>query len=386
MPWRRRALEHTIRGGDSAGLLGAIFLLAPLALLSLRYREGRLLLLTAGLFFLPSLANVQTRFLMLCAPFLALAIGMAVMQTRGALYGITIAAAFFSWPAVVSTYCTPWAWRLNEFPLADALRKTPESQSLTKRLTGYQAASMINDKAPARARIFSSTSPATAYINRDMIVGYQSAYGADAEDAINVALFSHRAPTLALSFEFPHQAVQHLRLVQTAKGGPDDDWSVAEMRLFLGASEVPRQRGWKVRATANPWDIGLAFDNNPATRWRAQRELSSGMYLEMDLGKPVELSSVRVECSHDQSAIQLQLQQSVSPGKWVVLSSSPRSEDRPVDSNLRGAAMQQLRNMGITHFLIDRSTYGWEDFLRNADVWGLSLIGRAGDNRLYVIR
>ncbi len=385
VPWKNRPLEHTIYGGSSSGLLGAIFLLAPLALLALRYREGRLLLLTTVVFFLPCLANVQTRFLMLCAPFVALAMSMAVMQTRGALYAITIAAAFFSWPTVVSTYCTSWAWRLNQFPLADALRIIPESQSLTRRLGSYATAMMIDEKTPAEARIFTGSSPSTAYIDREIIVGYQSAYGMTAEDILDVPLQSGWAPTLMLSFEFPHHAVRRLRVVQTANGRPEDEWSVAEMRLFDGPAEVPRQPQWKVRATPNPWDVDFAFDNNPATRWRARRELYRGMNIEMDLGRPVDLTAVRIQCSHDQTPIRLQLEVEDSPGHWAILSTAPKSEDRAITGNLRRAAMGEVKAMGITHVLYNRADYGWDDVLRNPEVWGVSLVGSAGTSRLYVI-
>ena len=384
--WQTRPLEQTIAGGSSSGLLGAIFLLSPLALLACRYREGRLLLLTAAVFFVPSLANVQTRFLMLCAPVLALAMSMAVMHTKGALYTIAIAAAFFSWPAVVSTYCTPWAWRLNEFRLAEALRKIPESESLTKRLNGYPAAMMVNAKAPPGARILTGAGPATAYINRDMIIGYQSAYGMTASDIMDAPLQSGSAPTLSLTFHFPTQAVHRLRMVQTATGGPMDEWSVAELRLLGPQGEITRDPHWKIRATPNSWDVGLAFDNNPATRWRARRELYSGMSIEMDLGRPVEINAVRIDCSHDQPAIQLRLDAEDMPGHWSVLTSKFEMKDQPVTVNLRRAAMIELKAMGITHILFNRSDYGWDDLLRNPDVWGITPVGAAGDNTLYVIK
>ena len=55
-------LAATVRGG-LAGILGPVFLLTPLALLALRYKEGRRLLVAAAIFEATYFANIGTRFL-----------------------------------------------------------------------------------------------------------------------------------------------------------------------------------------------------------------------------------------------------------------------------------------------------------------------------------
>ena len=75
----------TIHGGLSRGLLGPVFLLAPLALLSLKTAHGTRLLAAAVIFALVWPANVDTRFLIPAAPFLALALGLALAPVRWAI-------------------------------------------------------------------------------------------------------------------------------------------------------------------------------------------------------------------------------------------------------------------------------------------------------------
>ena len=64
--------------GSLAGLLGPVFLLAPIALLALRRREGRQLLLAALVFGATYFSNISTRFLIPPLPFVALAMALVV--------------------------------------------------------------------------------------------------------------------------------------------------------------------------------------------------------------------------------------------------------------------------------------------------------------------
>ena len=66
------------------GVLGPVFLLAPIALLALRRREGRQLLLAAAVFGSTYLGNIGARFLIPPLPFVALAmmLGSATRRWR----------------------------------------------------------------------------------------------------------------------------------------------------------------------------------------------------------------------------------------------------------------------------------------------------------------
>jgi hypothetical protein len=386
IPANKRLVEHTIRGGESGGFLGPLFLLAPLALLSLRYRQGRQIMLAAGVFLLPAIANLQTRFVMLSAPFLALGLCLAVMRARGALIAFALAAPILALPSVSDGYCDSWAWRLHEFPLADALRQIPEQESLKKRLGGFETAELINAHVPKTGEVFSFFTPPEAYLARDNIVSYESAFGATLGDFLLVPINPDYEPTWLLTFHFPERDLRRFRVLQTATGKSDDEWSIAELRLYRGGREVPRTQGWRVRANANPWDVQYAFDNNPVTRWRSRQPIFNGMGIEVDLGTPERLDSVVLECSHDQYSIRLRLEAEDSPGRYTELAGAPVASDRTVTGNLRRAGIEEFAFRGITHVLMNKNDYGAADFQRNARAWGVSLVGRAGDDWLYAIK
>ncbi len=67
------------------GVLGPVFLAAPLALLALRNREGRKLLLPCALVLLPYIGNIGTRFLISSLPFLSLALALTLEAAAPAL-------------------------------------------------------------------------------------------------------------------------------------------------------------------------------------------------------------------------------------------------------------------------------------------------------------
>src|SRR5205823_2308738 len=92
-------VEVAIRGG-LGGVLGPVFLLAPLSLFALRYSAGRQLLLAAVVFGSTYAANVGTRFLIPCVPYLALAMGLVFTAARGIAPLLILAQAFASWPSI----------------------------------------------------------------------------------------------------------------------------------------------------------------------------------------------------------------------------------------------------------------------------------------------
>src|SRR5256885_6310767 len=95
-------LEVTVRGGALCGLLGPMFLLAPLGLLALRSPEGRKILLAAAVFLLPYPANIGTRFLIPALPFVALSMGLAASGSTVAAVTMAVAHAIFSWPLLIA--------------------------------------------------------------------------------------------------------------------------------------------------------------------------------------------------------------------------------------------------------------------------------------------
>ncbi|MBL0155566.1 MAG: hypothetical protein IPP47_00380 [Bryobacterales bacterium] len=148
-------LESTVNGLRLTGVVGPIFLLAPLGLLALRRREGRQVLLAALVFGLPYFANIGTRFLLPCLPFLSLALAMALAQPLWLGCAVVLAHAVLSYPPVLSRYVHPGAWRIEGAEWAAALRLKPEPQYLQQTLAEYEMSLEINKTVPREQHIFS---------------------------------------------------------------------------------------------------------------------------------------------------------------------------------------------------------------------------------------
>ncbi len=187
-PWHL-AYETTTGGLGMAGVLGPVFLLAPLSLLALRSVSGRRLLLAALVFLLPYPMNLGTRFLLPAATFIApaIAIGLGsgtslfliaalhaliavparlgwrtvVIPVRIALGSgavlclVLVSHGLLSWPACINRYAHPYAWRLTEVPLRAALRLEPEDVYFHRFIgSDYQMVRLIERVTPPGSRIF----------------------------------------------------------------------------------------------------------------------------------------------------------------------------------------------------------------------------------------
>jgi hypothetical protein len=221
-----------------------------------------------------------------------------------------------------------------------------------------------------------------AYTTHEIVVGFQSAYGERVRDIIWTAQIEQFEPRWLQRFRYPAQPLRQIRVVQTASGEPDQ-WSVAEFRIFHGQTELPRTPDWKLRAKPNPWDVQLAFDSSPVTRWRSWQTLYPGMYLAVEFGAPQISDSTLLECSHDQYKIRLKLEGMDDTGKWKTLADAPEQSEGGPMLGLRRAAAEEAKARGIDYLLIYDFDYGAADFMNNARSWGLTLLGEHNGARLY---
>ena len=377
-------LQLTVKGDILAGLFGPLFLLTPLALLALRFRAGRQLWLAAFIFGLPYATNVGTRFLIPSAPFLSLALALSFANWTWLLLGVAVLHAVSCWPDVLSRYCSPTAWRLNGIPLEAALRIEPQDQYLAMRLPEYSIARMVDRVVPRGERVFSFSSIAEAYTDRDILVRYEAALNEKLGDTLWTAMIADFQPTKQLEFHFAAREVRALRVVRTGKT-ERAQWSIAEFRIFHSGAEVPRAPEWRLSARPYPWDIQLAFDNTPATRWRSWQAAEPGMFVQADLGHAQTIDLVTLETSNDSAPPQLRLEGEDTSGKWSNLSESPLEAIHPIRVNMRQAATAELKALGIRYVLIRKDDIRADDFIRFAPIWGLKLAGAIGDARLYHI-
>ncbi|MEN6605375.1 MAG: glycosyltransferase family 39 protein [Bryobacteraceae bacterium] len=380
--YRQMPLELTVRGGALGGLLGPLFLLAPLGLAAVRYPAGRRVLLAALLFASTYFTNVGTRFLIPALPFVSLAMAMAVAQLPWLALALVVAHGVLSWPPEINKYCTDYAWRLNRILYRQALRIVPEEKWLTEKAPQYEMARMVEGSTAPDAVILAFNQIAESYTTRKIMVSFQAATNRVLADMLWIGFAPDLAPTWHHTFRFPARQVRRVRLVQTAGNAPDL-WSVSEVRFLANEKELPRAAAWRVRADPNPWDVQMAFDNSPATRWRSWRKIEPGMFIETDFGRLETIDSVRVECSRDQYKIRMKLEGMDSAGHWSTLSDASQTSDAPVPVGLRRMVTQELKARGVTHLLIWDSDYGADEIRVNALAWGVTQVRELGPVRLY---
>jgi hypothetical protein len=374
-------IEATVRGGVLHGFLGPLFLLAPLALLALRSPSGRRLVFASLVFGATYLGNLGTRFLIPALPCLSLAMALGLMNLRGALPVLVMAHALASWPGIMSLYCNPYAWRIQDAPIAAALRRTPEEAYLLERLPSYAAARLLEARVPPGGRVFSFGGPAQAYTSREVLVGYEAALNNLLGDILWTPVTREYQPVWRLEFPFAAQTLRRLRVVQTA-GPLPGEWSVSELRVFLGGQECARAPQWRLRAHPNPWEVQLAFDNTPITRWRSWQSVFPGMYLEVDFGGALQADSVVLECTPDQWYTRPKVEAQLASGHWKTLAENFQLVETPAPPRLRRAAAEELKARGVDYLLVEDSALA-SDLRARSRAWGVTLLGSADKARLY---
>ncbi|HEX5430770.1 MAG TPA: glycosyltransferase family 39 protein, partial [Bryobacteraceae bacterium] len=289
-------LEVTIGGQTTIGITGPLFLLAPLALLALKFRAGRRLLAAGALLLAVYFTNIGTRFLIPCLPFFALAMALPLRASPPLLAALMIFHAVSSWPAVMKLYA-PSIWSLDRIEYKQALRMIPQDSYLRQNYPPYGIARMIDSYVPKGERVLAISRLPEAYTSREVLVSWRSALAQDLTDAIRVGWVEDFQPRVLQTFTFPEKTVRRMRVRQTTAAKPDEQWSVAEMRFYDRGGELPRRPEWRLRAWPNPWEVQFAFDNSEATRWRTWEHPAPLGYLDVDFGKPQAVDEIRMETS-----------------------------------------------------------------------------------------
>jgi hypothetical protein len=370
-------LQVTVQGDHVEGFLGPLFLLAPFALLALRFREGRQVLLAAAIFGAAYFSNIGTRFLIPIVPFVSIALALAVANIPALLLVLVVAHGLSCWPSVYGLYCSPDAFRIEKVPVRAALRLQSEDAYLNED-PEYKTVRMIGAAVPPTEPVFAISQGGQSYLPRDLLVGYESASNEVLQDILWTPVVRDFQPTRILKFDFAARQLSKLRVVQTASL-PDHQWSIAELRIYSGATELARDPAWRLTAHPNPWEVQLAFDNSPVTRWRSWQPAAPGMYVEVDFGRPQSASAVVVESSDDTGAAKIRLEGMGADGAWVTLSDHPTESRQPIRASLRLAATAELKARGIHYLVIKADNPGAND-LR------LTVAGSVGDVRLFHIR
>ncbi|MEO8025063.1 MAG: glycosyltransferase family 39 protein [Bryobacteraceae bacterium] len=378
IPW-----EVTVSGEHLTGFLGPAFLLVPLGLIALRRREGRHLLAAGLLFGATYFGNIGTRFLIPVAPFFALAMALVLAEWKALAVMIVLAHSVLSWPKITYKYAHNYAWRLQTIPWKAAIRKEKEADFLS-RCWACAIAKMIDQNTPPGSTILAQNGVAESYTSRNILVQFQSAPTIVINDAIYTGFISDYAPIHHLTYAFAPQKLRKLRAVQLDKLVSPQQWSVSEFRVLSTGKEIPRSPEWRLRANPNPWDVQLAFDNSPVTRWRTWQAAQPGNFLEIDFGREVEADAVRLEISPDQNT-KVRIEGADASGAWRVLSDKFELKIVEPPVELRRAAMREVRTHGIDYLLFAEGDFGAEDFLEDPEAWGVKFVAEKNRSRLYKI-
>jgi hypothetical protein len=362
--------------GQLGGQLGPIFLLTPLALLSLQKPEGRRVLL-AGLFFLlPYPQNLSSRFLLPCLPYAALGIALALEFSRTTQAVAVMLAAFLARPQIVFKYSTGGNWQIAHAPWKAALGMIPQDKYLLERNGGWVTARMLDEFVPAGKRVWSTSDIAQSYSATEVLVYYYSAESELIDDILSTAMKPNFQPLRNLRYTFAPRSLSRLRLIQNAQSGTEI-WSIGQMNFFLGNEEIRPVTKWKVDSSTFPWDLGLAFDRNPVTRWRSWEPIHPGMWIDVDFGAPVQMDRVELHCSLDEPVLDVKLEG---------VNASLTKLDDPPSGDLRRLATETVKKRGIDYLLIAGGHWLTDDIHGNPERWGLKKIADRGDAWLFQIQ
>jgi hypothetical protein len=380
--WLSAPWELAVKGERLQGFFGPVFLVMPLALISLRRRAGRRLLLAGTVFALPWFLNIGSRFLIPALPLLALALALAMERPRWLLPAVMVAHGFLSWYASPLRYFDLYAPRLAAAPFRAAFRIEPEDAYLARSNPGYSIDRMIETRVPPGDKVFSFEPIPEAWTTRQVIAAQNGAESEVIADVLRTALVSRGCPIRTLDFQFSPTLLRRVRAIQTARL-PGEMWSVSEFQVLEGGKPLVTDGKWKLNANPNRWDVPLAFDRSFATRWRSWEDAAPGMFLEVDFGKPRLVDQVRLLVSSDTVHNYVCLRGADASGIWRELPASESPVSAPAQANLRAEATRELTARGIHYLLITPTTFGANDFDLNSEAWGMRMIAEAPGAHLY---
>jgi hypothetical protein len=357
-----------------------------LALLSVRSRFGRHLLLAFVAFSVTYFGNIGARFLIPALPFLSLALAMGLLAVprvgRILAVVVVISHGILSWPSFIGRWSPGYQWRIDTIDLAAALRITPEKQFLTDHWGDYQGGLLLDRFVPAGDLVYSPAMGQFAYHHRDIIGAFDSSLGRH----VFMTFLEPSAPGLANTWKrdlrvSPTRA-SRLRLVSDTK--TEVDLRVSEVRFFNGQREIPRDPKWRLSASTNPWEIQMAFDNGPVSWWTSGRFVERGFWIEVDFGGPTEIDRIQVEQNADQRGI------SLHPSVWNPATASWRNlpfretgVEEPAAPDIRMEVRDELRHMGVRWILIRAEEPAARSFRADSPLWGITEVAEAPGFQLW---
>ncbi|MBI5280484.1 MAG: phospholipid carrier-dependent glycosyltransferase [Candidatus Solibacter usitatus] len=383
--WHQIPWATTVSGQELQGLAGPVFLLAPLALLSLRKPAGRALLAAALVLLLPWTQNIGVRFLMPSLAFVSLA--LAASLPRRAMLALAGAQAAMCWPAMLDLYNKPGAWRLHGFPWQAAVRIETETEYLAKHLWEFPIAKMVSRHLRPNEPVFDLYSLPYAYLQTAPTGPMPSAQVDRIVMALHLAASRYPEQLYALPCRFPQQFVRAVR-IRLEKPLPAS-WSLSEVVFHRGDTRLEISRNWLVDASPAPGDAWLAVDGNRATRWSSIEDSHRGMYWQLTFDRPVPLTGLTPLMANLESPAMIAVELQGLDRKWRNVS---RGAERsaPQVNFYRRSAIRFIQSQGFGWIAIRIGGGGHGDagqsFAMVPDAWGLELLDRVENAGLFRIR
>lgn len=375
-----RPLERTVLGAPGQGLLGPVFLLAPLGLLAARKPIGRralaAVLMTAWFAW-----GVRLEMALPLMVFVSLTMGIALMDSPGMIPLLLAAHAVLSLPWITGIYSAPSTWRLRGWPVRAALHQVNEDIYLTEHMFPAIAwARDIDDVTAKKDLVFSLVEPARAYCSARVVVARESVGGRALYEMLQTPL---RADTQAIEtarLSFALRAARALRIVAGAPSGTP--LRIHEVRLFSGGREIERKPRWRLRSNSNPRSVGNAFDNSYVTWWSILHTASKDAYIEVDFGATETLDAATLEWPAGQNIERLEIWIPQGDG-WEKLAAQVTHATAAPRRGLRRAAIYGLKRRGFRTLLVPNADPCAKDMIENALVWGVTPLHETHEAILY---
>jgi hypothetical protein len=367
-------MEVTVRGAKLQGVVGPVFLLAPLALFALRHPDGRALLAAAVAALIPYPANIGVRFLIPALPFIALAMTFTPLKAIGP--ALALAQAILCAPWILDRYTT--AWRISEVPWRAALRIEPEDQYIRTRLDpGYSIAQLIEAKVPANGVVYTALPIPEAYTSRRLLLDYTGARSARLSEVLALAAGSPVQETTfdKLKDRAVYQWTWRLNGLETPTirllppAGADPHWRVQEVRID--------PKPVSVAAEPAAWDARLAIDGNNASFWSPWRADQKASWWEARFAQAVPVAELTVIGAG--TAPRLEVSENGRPGLIAANPAESAVSIAPAE------AMSFFRAEGVTHLLIHDDEPAAKAMRGRLAEWQLMEEGKSGPGTLYRI-
>lgn len=377
IPW-----EVTVLGETLQGLIGPVFLLLPLALLSLRHAEGRRLWAAAATMLLPFAFNHGTRFLIPALPFLALALTGSLRSRPFLLAFIVAFHGLTSWPTAIPLYSAPYAWRIREIPWAAAFGAEAPTDFLRRHLPDFPVLEALNQVVQPGEPVAAFRNYAASYTAADLWIDNRSRAAAELCRLIYVPVIEAQHPTAGERFWFPAAPLTGIRVAKP----PGSILMVSEIRLFDLMDPVQLAEPPQVSAHPPRDDAAFSFDGNRLTRWRGGQNPNRASSLEINWRTARSLSRVDIEHRPIHPAPALILTGRLSNGEWRLLTDHSEALLAGPLPQARTAVTRELLRRGVRFVLVHDQDVIAADVRQNLEAWHWRVLRAHGSITLYQLR